>query len=551
MKYLRKIKLNIKSTIFLFLFLVGFFIVSGYFEYRSRQDEVRRLMNSMTRNITHTINKSAVNSILSYDYINRRVENQMLSVLKYIDFVDSTRHMSPAFINSLIKDSKLKQLAIFHRNLKPIYSNGSNLQMETEQLEKFIDSSNNSAIIEKSDHQVMVFLKRSLGGAIIGIFDGRSMTAFKKNLGIGKFINDITSDSSIVYIAIQDVDGIIAGSRHLDYLSAINYDSFLRSVYIGKSFNYRVTEYKDKPVYESVMPFNVLDTYYGIIRIGLSYEPLQNVKKAALRNLFIRLIILSVIGFIVLSYTMSRNTVESLQKEKERMTREVYDLQKDLREKEKQNAIYQLAAGIAHEIGNPLNALSLNVQRLHRRLSDSDNKNKRMLSLIKSEVNRIDKIIKQFLNFSKPLPLEKARINMTELINEIVEIYEERLKEEKITLDWKPEKDIYVEADWEKIKQSLINLLENAIDSIDENGEIRIDLKHDNGQVELEITDNGRGIEESALSKIFNLFFTTKDEGTGIGLSRVYKIIQNHGGDIRVDSKLGKGTTFSINLPKS
>ncbi|HMA61836.1 MAG TPA: hypothetical protein VKP78_04230, partial [bacterium] len=175
MKYLRKIKLNIKSTIFLFLFLVGFFIVSGYFEYRSRQDEVRRLMNSMTRNITHTINKSAVNSILSYDYINRRVENQMLSVLRYIDFVDSTRHMSPAFIESMIKDSKLERLAIFDQNLKTIYSNGSNLQIDKNRLVKFIDSGNNSATIEKSDEQVMVFLKRSQGGTIIGIFDGRSL----------------------------------------------------------------------------------------------------------------------------------------------------------------------------------------------------------------------------------------------------------------------------------------------------------------------------------------------------------------------------------------
>jgi len=299
-----------------------------------------------------------------------------------------------------------------------------------------------------------------------------------------------------------------------------------------------------------VMPFDILQAYYGIIRIGLSYEPLQNVKNAAIRNVFIRLIILTVIGFIVISYAMSRNTIASLHKEKERITEEVYELQRSLREKEKQNAVYQLAAGVAHEIGNPLNALSLIAQRLHRNLPDSEKKNKRMVSHLKNEVNRIDKIIKRFLNFSKPIPLDNKLMDISELLNEITELYDEKLKQHKIELVWHPNGHVPLEGDWEKLKQVVINILENAIDAMEKGGQVRIDLDQDKEKIFLRIADNGPGIDPEIQSEIFNLFYTTKASGTGIGLSKVYKIIQNHGGNIKVESEVGKGTTFLIQLPK-
>lgn len=550
MKFFRKIELNKRSVIFLLIFLITVFIISGYFEYKARQNEVLDLMNRMTKNIISTVKKAAVNSILSYDYINTVSRENMESLLKYLsDLSNAKGEPGEELIQDLIKDTDLERIAIYDKRGNTKYLSHQEKWISDEQVTGFLQSQDSISAIN-SNGKLILMLKDNKGGLILGLFNTQGLHKFHKNLGIGKFINDVAADSSIIYIAIQDVEGIIAGSKKLDSLSAIGFDSFLTGAYVKKDFNSRVTKYRSQKVYESVMPFYILDTYYGIIRIGLSYEPLQNVKAAAIRNVFIRLIILTIVGFIVISYAMSRNTIASLKNEKERITQEVYELQKSLREKEKQNAIHQLAAGIAHEIGNPLNALSLNVQRLHRNLSSDDKKNKKMLTLIKNEVKRIDKIIKQFLNFSKPLPLEKKKLDLTNLIDEVAEIYAEKFKNHKIALSWSSNGQLPIEADREKLKQAFINLFENAIDAMNSGGEIKISTRKNKESIEVQVSDTGPGIDPEQQSKIFNLFYTTKDNGTGIGLSEVYKIIQNHGGEIKVRSQQQEGTTFLIQLPR-
>jgi signal transduction histidine kinase len=551
MKIFNRIKLNKKSAILLLLLLVAVFVVSGYFEYRSRQKEVLDLMNTMTRNIISTVKKASVNSILSYDYLDSRNIKNMESVLQYLDYAAGGHRVNQELIEELMNNSNLEHVSIYNKEQYPIFSSDSRDIISEAMVTEFFQAPDTIRKINKGQDLILL-RKISKGRVIAGVFTRQDLLQFRQNLGIGRFINDVVTDSAVIYIAIQDLDGIIAGSKMLDSLSAINYDPFLRDAYLKQKFAYRVREYKTRKIYESVMPFDILDTYYGIIRIGLSYRPLQNVKNAAIRNVFIRLVILTVIGFIVMSYTMSRNTVITLQEEKQRIMEEVYDLQKNLREKEKQNAIYQLAAGIAHEIGNPLNALSLNVQRLYRNLSDSEGKHKKLMTLIKNEVKRIDNIIKQFLKFSKPMPLEKSKVDMNELINEVIEVYQEKLENNNIALIWNPDGEIAVQADEGKIKQTIINLIENAIEAMPDGGRLNIYLSQNEstGEINLEIGDNGKGIDEETQSKIFNLFFTTRDNGTGIGLSQVYKIIQNHGGDIKVESELGEGTTFKINLPK-
>jgi len=551
MKIFNRIKLNKKSAILLLLLLVAVFVVSGYFEYQSREKEVLDLMNTMTRNIISTVKKASVNSILSYDYLDSKNIKNIESVLQYLDYAACGGRVNQELIKKLINNSNLEHVSIYSKEQYPIFSSDSIETISEEMVTEFCQAPDTIRKINKGQDLILL-RKISKGRVIAGLFTRQDLSQFRQNLGIGRFINDVVTDSAVIYIAIQDLDGIIAGSKMLDSLSAINYDPFLRDAYLEQKFAHRVREYKSRKIYESVMPFDILDTYYGIIRIGLSYRPLQKVKNAAIRNLFIRLVILTVIGFIVMSYTMSRNTVITLQEEKQRIMEEVYDLQKNLREKEKQNAIYQLAAGIAHEIGNPLNALSLNVQRLYRNLSGSEGKNKKMLTLIKNEVKRIDRIIKQFLKFSKSMPLEKSKVDMNELINEVLQVYQEKLENNNIALIWNPDGEIAVRADEGKIKQTIINLIENAIEAMPDGGRLNIDLSENEstGEINLEIGDNGKGIDEETQSKIFNLFFTTRDSGTGIGLSQVYKIIQNHGGDIKVESELGKGTTFKINLPK-
>ena len=554
MEILDKIKLNKKYILILFTFLILFFVISGYLEYRSRRTNVIKLMQQNSRNLSRTIKQASINSLLSYNYLNSQSREQMLTTLTFIDCRDSTSKLTRKFFANIKKSTNIRKVQILDSNGKLIFSSRDEMQVKQEKkIQSFLNNNQNFKLISGSrdNYMVQALLRRSQGGVIIGTFNVENLVKFNKKRGIGDFLNNAVKDSSVLYVAIQNKQGILAASQRVDSLSSINYDSFLQNVLEKKQFQYRYKSWKGQKVYESVLPFSLLDNYKGLIRIGLDFSPIQRVQKSALWNVLIRVVILTILGFLVLGYTMSRNTVETLRKEKERITEEVYELQKSLREKEKQNAIHHLASGVAHEIGNPLNALSLTVQRLQRKISSKNDDVHEMMSLIRNEVDRIDKIIQKFLNFSKPVPLEKQETNLNELIEEILNLYQNKLQENNIELKYNSKSDCTLKIDKEKIKQSLINLLENAIEALEDtdNKRIEIELNRKDETVELRISDNGSGMDEETRSKIFNLYFSTKENGTGIGLAKVYKIIHNHNGEISVDSTPGEGTTFYIKLP--
>ncbi|MCF7741333.1 MAG: GHKL domain-containing protein [Candidatus Marinimicrobia bacterium] len=513
-------------------------------------------MKQTSQNITSTVKQSSKNSLLGYDYLNAQVREQMISTMKFVNYQDSISAISSNFLEKLIQNSDIKRIRILDRDRNVEFSTHDKEQYKLNySTESFINSNNRYKIIGANSNRylVRILYQRAKGGVIIADYSMRELIEFNRERGIGNYLNSVVSDSSIFYIAIQNEKGILAASKRVDSLSAVNYDSFLKKVINENVFDYRFSDFKGEKIYEAAMPFSVLDKYSGVIRIGLDFSPIQKVQESALWNVFVRVIILIILGFIVFSYAMSRNTVETLQKEKERMTEEVYELQKYLREKEKQNAIHHLASGVAHEIGNPLNALSLTIQRLKRKISDKNEEVQNMVDLIKKEINRIEKIIQKFLNFSKPLPLNKEETNLSELTDEVINIYKNKLDENGVEVELDYNQDYYLYIDREKIKQCYINLIENSIEALENSDDkrINIELVKKDDKVEINFSDNGTGIEEENLSKIFNLYFSTKKNGTGIGLTKVYKIIRNHDGEFKVDSKLGEGTTFSIQLPLS
>jgi two-component system, NtrC family, sensor histidine kinase HydH len=229
------------------------------------------------------------------------------------------------------------------------------------------------------------------------------------------------------------------------------------------------------------------------------------------------------------------------------------ELEKQFERQERLAAMGELASSVAHEIRNPLNAISTIVQQLNKDFEPADNKEeyKSLTKLVYSEVNRINSTIENFLRFARPLEIKKEQFPVSSLFEQIKKQYTQILKEKNIILvinsNWNGE----VVWDRSQILQALINIIENSIDSITGKGGITIALNEDNSSyISIAITDTGQGIDEKTIDKIFNLYFTTKQKGNGIGLSIVQKIITGHNGRIRVESHTNKGTAFLITLPK-
>jgi len=225
-------------------------------------------------------------------------------------------------------------------------------------------------------------------------------------------------------------------------------------------------------------------------------------------------------------------------------------LQAQIDQSEKLVVIGQLAAGVAHEIGNPLASISSLVQILQRKTQDQFFSEQ--LSNIKENIDRISKIVRELVDFSRPPSYEKTLQDATEIIKTAIGIvkYDKRIRKVKFETDLKQSlPKVFIAAD--QLLQVFVNILINALDAIEGNGIITIKSDFDKKNIYVDISDNGCGMNEATVKKIFDPFFTTKEvgKGTGLGLSVSYGIIKQFNGEIKVKSKLMEGSTFTIILP--
>lgn len=218
----------------------------------------------------------------------------------------------------------------------------------------------------------------------------------------------------------------------------------------------------------------------------------------------------------------------------------------------------QLAAGAAHEIRNPLTSIRSTIQYLKRDIKDPGKS--QMVSNLISEVDRINAIIQGLLTFSKPVMPQSEMIDLDTVIHQTLQLISNNAGKKNIRIEYALNTvKRRIEADPAQLKQVFLNILINAIQAIGDDGEINISVEDNESsdtishgikeEVYVIITDNGMGIAQDDIDKIFDPFYTTKDDGTGLGLSISYGIINRHGGDIKIKSKMGESTTVIISLP--
>jgi len=228
-------------------------------------------------------------------------------------------------------------------------------------------------------------------------------------------------------------------------------------------------------------------------------------------------------------------------------------LEEQMQRKERLSAMGELASGVAHEIRNPLNTIGTIAQQLRKDFKPVENKEEfsQLSGLVYKEVKRINTTIEDFLKFARPQPLTPSEFELKNLIAQIKQQYQSMAKAHQIELKIYQKWNGNVIWDEKQIKQVLMNLMQNAIDAIKNDGMVTLSVnKTADNEIEIMIKDNGAGMLPEIRSKIFNLYYTTKAKGTGIGLSIVQKIVYEHGGVISVESEPEKGTSFTVKLPE-
>ena len=231
------------------------------------------------------------------------------------------------------------------------------------------------------------------------------------------------------------------------------------------------------------------------------------------------------------------------------IVRDISELKK-LREKlamsEKMAALGEVAAKVAHEIRNPLVSIGGFSRRLERRL---DGKLLEYASVITREVDRLEEILKEILSFVREVRISKEHLEGVEIIKDIISLFSQEINKKGIILETDFKDTLSLEVDPNRIKEALINIINNAIQIIDEGDHLIIRTYKENDFGVIEVSDTGPGIDGKDLPYIFDPFFTTKIDGTGLGLAIAHRIIEEHQGKIEVYSTMGDGTTFKIYLP--
>jgi two-component system sensor histidine kinase HydH len=644
-------------------------ISSAVFELYQSKQELFRLMEDQSHSLLESIIVASQNTLLTNDYLEDLWEKRLLNNGNLVKKLYESGKISDALLQQISRENDIYRINIFDRQGNKIYSSHQTVHSglaehysPQQYLQPIFSGLSDTLVIGlkkarfEEGHRFAVALATAGRGAIVLNIDARHLLDFKRHIGFGALIrNVVTANAGIVYAALQDTTSILAASGNVKVLESIAGSDFLTRSLNDSLFLTRTVNFDSLEVFEAVHPFSFQSHTVGLLRLGLSMDPIDEINQRIYRRLLIITVILVVIGSFMLIFIFTRQRFELLQRQYEvvetysgniidhvsdgiivynrregikifnqaaeqifntsrikqlgqsplplfknskeeivlvedsnlqridcRIGRTVrfllvsksrfFDSQeteniilvcRDLTDQKKLeeqiertnrlSAMGELASGVAHEIRNPLNTIGTIIQQLDKDFEPRQEEEEyhQLAALVSSEVKRINDTIQDFLRFARPEPIRPQTFKITTLFEQIHQQFYFMLQERQI--------DMHVQLLWKgsvfwdanQIRQVLINIIQNASEAIEEKGSIEVTVTSlNNQQIGIRIKDDGPGMSDKVRSNIFNLYFTTKAKGTGIGLSVVQRIIYEHGGIITVNSSAGTGTTFEIQLPR-
>jgi len=372
-----------------------------------------------------------------------------------------------------------------------------------------------------------------------------------REYGTGALIQKFKKPDSIYYIACQDEKQIIAATKGIGELSSIWSDIFLSEAFNKEKMAHRILP-GEKYCFETICPFRVDGKKY-LLRVCFKISSIHRLELHLMRRLVLQGAVFIFIIMIIVLYFINIHSSRLLAREHDNMMVEVERIQQQLRQQERTAAMGQLAAGVAHEIRNPLNAIQILTQRIEREIKPEDEDKEKCIQftrVIREEIKRLNEIIKQFLSFTSIKQPKFKESNPLDIAKDIVLLESGVARQRGINIKLKAnKKPILIKADSYLLKQALVNVIKNAIEATPENGKITVSVFQNNKTTDLIVEDNGIGMNEEEREKAFNLYFSTKNHGTGLGLAITRRIIDQHNGEIIIQSRESKGTVITIRIP--
>jgi len=210
----------------------------------------------------------------------------------------------------------------------------------------------------------------------------------------------------------------------------------------------------------------------------------------------------------------------------------------------------RLTRGVAHEVKNPINAIVLHLQLLRNKLAHQEPDTQRHMDIIDSEIRRLDRVVQTLVDFTRPRDLHLEEVDLRRLLEDVAQLAAPDAEQHGVTIERQmPEQRLPIKVDLDLMKQAILNVVINGVQAMPQGGVLIISARRENNAIVAEVRDQGGGIPQDMRDKIFELYFTTKKDGSGIGLAQTYQILQWHYGSVDFESAEGTGTTFRFHIP--
>jgi len=548
------------------LVAAGGLLVVGWFDYAATRSELLQLLHEQAQSLRQTIAAAARSNQAAGVQAERQVSERLLDNARLLAELDRHQALDQKALDQIAARNRLFRVAVVARDGALERSNGGpgygvgfgagGRGFPAAALLQRVLSGTEPELVGQlhsprwgGGARMAAGVRRANGGAILLNADATEIEALQKQVSLDSLVRDIAdSTAQLAYVSLDHADLHIT---HGTMPETVSPGSQASTVVAGGS---GLAEHElvlgGRPVLEFVGPVALGGGENGTLRLGLRLDGLRRAERRLLTRLVVSLAAALSLSLLALGTVWLRQSYVALS-DKHALAEAA------LRRRDRLSAMGELASTVAHEVRNPLNAIGMSVQRLRREYpavvateSVADREEMiQLLQVVEGETQRINGIVQQFLEFARPPRLAPRDTDLSAELQSVVDAARPLAASRGVILDLDVKGVGMAVVDAGQLRQVMDNLLRNAIEATSEGGRVTVVAKSGSKGHAIDVRDTGAGIASDDLPRIFDLYFTTKPQGTGVGLAVSQQIVSAHGGTIEVDSKPGEGTTMTIRLP--